>query len=196
MLNCLILSGTQLQDMKITQSLTSSEVRLLIQKSSDGCFIHSLLCLFTHLICTNLYLTFCWRTGAVGAWLRSFPPYCKGIGRTYACIPAFLAFLPVQLVSTVLQSESAVHRHVSPPSWRSFPFRSLHSIEQGSLCYTRCPHQLSTLYSVNGIKVSTPSPNSSYHLPSPWHPYFCFLCLYFCFANMIIYTIFPDFYMH
>ena len=103
MLNCLILSGTSLQDMKITQSLTSSEVRLLIQKSSDGCFIHSLLCLFTHLICTSFQLTFCWRTGAVGAWLRSFPPYCKGIGRTYACIPAFLAFLPVQLVSTVLQ---------------------------------------------------------------------------------------------
>ena len=112
--------------MKITQSLTSSEVRLLIQKSSDGCFIHSLLCLFTHLICTNLYLTFCWRTGAVSAWLRSFPPYCKGIGRTYACIPAFLAFLPVQLVSTVLQRNRPYIRMY--PRLPGVPSRSGHYI--------------------------------------------------------------------
>ena len=39
------------------------------------------------------------------------------------------------------------------------------------------------------------SSNSSHHHPlPPWYPYICSLrlCLYFCFANKIIYTIFLD----
>ena len=49
------------------------------------------------------------------------------------------------LVSTLQQSGSAVHIHIFPPLWISFPFRSLHSTEQSTLsntqvliCYLLC----------------------------------------------------------
>ena len=46
----------------------------------------------------------------------------------------------VVLVSTVPQNESAIHIHISPLFWISFPFRSPHSTELGSLCYTAYSH--------------------------------------------------------
>ena len=42
----------------------------------------------------------------------------------------------VVLVSTVQQSERAIHINISPHFGISFPFRSLQSTKQSSLCYT------------------------------------------------------------
>ena len=42
----------------------------------------------------------------------------------------------VLLVSAVQQSESAIPKHVTPPFWISFPFRSPQCIKQSCLCYT------------------------------------------------------------
>ena len=42
----------------------------------------------------------------------------------------------VVLVSTVQQNASAMHIHISPLFWISFPLRSPQSIKQGSLCST------------------------------------------------------------
>ena len=102
----------------------------------------------------------------------------------------------VAFVSTVLQRNRPYIRMY--PRLPGVPSRSGHYI-----ALNRAPCAIPgvlisyPLYTASmASKCQSPSPSSSYHLPSPWHPYFCFLCLYFCFANMIIYTIFPDFYMH
>ena len=75
----------------------------------------------------------------------------------------------------------------------SFQFRSPQSTEQNSLCYTVGSQQLSILYIVEYISQFQ-SLNSSYSSFPPWYPYICSLCLclYFCFASKIIYTIFLD----
>ena len=67
------------------------------------------------------------------------------------------------------------------------------STEQNSLCYTVGSQQLSILYVVEYISQFQ-SLNSSYSSFPPWYPYICSLrlCLYFCFASKIIYTIFLD----
>ena len=44
------------------------------------------------------------------------------------------------LVSTVQQSESAIHIHISPLFWISFPLRSPQSTEESSLWYTVGSH--------------------------------------------------------
>ena len=67
----------------------------------------------------------------------------------------------VVLVSAVQQSESAIHIHISPSFWISFPFRSPQTTEQSSLYYTFCSHQLPILYTVVYICQSQ-SPNSSH----------------------------------
>ena len=50
----------------------------------------------------------------------------------------------------------------------------------------------------SSLHFSTSPPSSPFPTPSsPWSPYICPLCLYFCFANRFIYTIFLDYtYMH
>ena len=53
----------------------------------------------------------------------------------------------VFLVSAVQYGETAVHIHISPFFWISFPFRSPRSPEQGSLCSTAGSHPSSILCS-------------------------------------------------
>ena len=74
----------------------------------------------------------------------------------------------VVLVSAIQQSESAVHIHIPPPFWISFPFKSPESTEQSSLCQTVGSPQLSLLYIISVGYVCHPSsPNSSHRsLPS------------------------------
>ena len=81
--------------------------------------------------------------------------------------------------------------------WISFPFRSPQSIEQSSLCYTICCHQLSLLYIVSIVYIpQSQSPHQFIppHHFLPWDAYVCppRLSLYSCFANKIIRTIFLD----
>ena len=72
----------------------------------------------------------------------------------------------VVLVSAVQQSESVIHIHISTLFKILFPYRSLQSIEQCSLCYTVGAYQLSILYVVVCICQSQ-SPNLSLPTPSP-----------------------------
>ena len=72
----------------------------------------------------------------------------------------------IVLVSGVQQSDSVIHIHVSILFQILFPFRLLHNIEQGSLCYTVGPCCLSIL----NIAVCTCQlqiPNLSLPLPLP-----------------------------
>ena len=75
----------------------------------------------------------------------------------------FLLFIGVQLiynvvlVSGVEQSESAIHIHISSLFQMLFPYQSLQSIEQSSLCSTVGPSQLSILYIVMCICQSSRS---------------------------------------
>ena len=59
-----------------------------------------------------------------------------------------------------------------------------------TVCYTECCHELSISHMVSTVYMWVPV---SPHFP-PEYPYICssHLCLYFCFANKIIYTIFID----
>ena len=59
----------------------------------------------------------------------------------------------VALVSAVRQCESAMNKHISPPSWASLPFpsqpsRSSQSTRMGSLCYIASSHQLVILHMI------------------------------------------------
>ena len=110
----------------------------------------------------------------------------------------------VLLVSALQQSKSAICLHISLLFWIFFPFRSVQSIEKSSLCHTVCSYWLFYfIHSINSVCVYiyiyiymyivnlslpihiTPS------IP-PWYLYISFLCLclYYCLANQIIYTIF------
>ena len=65
-------------------------------------------------------------------------------------------------------------------------------------CATWEAHSILSIVSIV-YKCQFQSPNSSHHPLPPWCPYvwFLHLCLYFCFANNIIDTIFLDsLYMH
>ena len=100
-------------------------------------------------------------------------PYCLKSTLSIPTKFCFFLIIGVQLlynvvlVSTVQQSESAIHIHISPLFWISFPFRSLQSIQQSSLCYTVGSHQLSILYIVSIVYIcQSPFPNSS-HSPFP-----------------------------
>ena len=56
----------------------------------------------------------------------------------------------------------------TPRFWISFPFKSPQSIEQSSLTYTVCSHQLSILYTASVVYVcQSQSPNSSHRPLSP-----------------------------
>ena len=129
------------------------------------------------------------------------------MSKGHSIIPSLflLIFIGVQLlhnvvlVSSVQQSESAICIHISLPFWISFPFRSPKSTEQSSLSYTVGSHQLSISYTILYQQCIYDNPNFPIH-PTPsstfpsWCPYVCslHLCLYFCFANKIICTIFLD----
>ena len=96
----------------------------------------------------------------------------------------------VVIVFSMQQSESAICLHLSS-FWISFPSRWPKSIEQSSPCGTVVSHSLSILNTVSIERIcQSQSPNSSHHCPFPsWYPCTCslHLCLYFCFANKIIY---------
>lgn len=55
-------------------------------------------------------------------------------------------FTMVYQLLAVRWDNSATRVHIAPLFWISRPFRSLQNPEQGSLCYTVCSPQLSTLY--------------------------------------------------
>ena len=96
------------------------------------------------------------------------------------------------LCPTISQSWKAIHICICIPLfWISFPFRSLQSTEQSSLCYTVGSHYLSTLYIVSIVYAcQSQSPNSSIPSSPPWCPYVCslYLRLQFCFVIKIIHT--------
>ena len=80
--------------------------------------------------------------------------FCQSIF-LFLAFPLFkLIFIGVQLIYTVVlvsavqQSESIIHIHISTLFQILFPYISLHSIEQSSLCYTVRSYQLSILYIV------------------------------------------------
>ena len=101
----------------------------------------------------------------------------------------------VVLVSPLQQSESVICIHIFPLFWISFPSRSLQRLSRVP-CTTQqvlISYLFYTLYQqyiyVNPSLPIHPPPLSSWvsiHL-------FPTSCLYFCFANMIIYTIFVGF---
>ena len=99
------------------------------------------------------------------------------------------------LVSAVQQSDSVIHIHINMSTLFqiSFLYRSSQSTEYSSLCDTVGSLQLSIFHIVMYICQSQ-YPNLSYTPPFPRYPYICslFLCLYFCFANMFISTVFLD----
>ena len=69
------------------------------------------------------------------------------------------------LISTVQQNESAIHIHIYPPFWTSFPFRSPQCIKQNYLCSTVCTYYL--FYVINSVYVSGPVyilPNQFSHI--------------------------------
>ena len=64
-------------------------------------------------------------------------------------------------VNSCCTAKRIIHIHISTLFQILFPYRSLQSIEQSSLCYTVGPHQLSILYIVVCICQSQ-SPNLSF----------------------------------
>ena len=102
----------------------------------------------------------------------------------------------VVLLSAVQQSESVIRIHTSPLFFISFPSGSPQSTQFSSLCYTVGSHQLSILYMVS---IEYICPFSLPIHPTPPFPlgshtfYSLHWCLYFCFANKIIYTVFLGF---
>ena len=97
----------------------------------------------------------------------------------------------VVLVSTVQQSESAICIHISP--FLGFPSHLGHhrALSRVPVLYSRFSLVIYFMHSINSVYMSIPI---SQFIPSPlppWYPCVCslHLCLYFCFANKIIYTI-------
>ena len=73
-------------------------------------------------------------------------------------------------ISLVQQRESAIHTHISPLLWISFPFRSPKSTEQSSPC------QLSILRVV--VYMSAPISQLTHSCLPPGYPYLYSLCLF------------------
>ena len=89
----------------------------------------------------------------------------------------------VVLVSGVQQSEQVIHIHISILFQILFPYRSLQSIEQTSLCYTVVsPYQFSILYIVVCICQSQ---SSNLSLPSSLTPGNHKFVLYICNSNSV-----------
>jgi len=108
-----------------------------------------------------------------------------------------LIFIAVSLlynvvwVSAMQQSESAIHIPMSTLVWVSFPLRSLQNFEFPVL-YNR--FSLLPYFIQSSVYMSTPISQFIPPLFPAWYSYTCTLqlCLYFCFANKFIYTIFLD----
>ena len=79
------------------------------------------------------------------------------------------------LSPTVSQSWRAIHICTCISLfWISFPFRSLQSTVQSSLCYTVGSHYLPTLYTVSIVYTcQSQSSNSSIPSSPPWYPSIC-----------------------
>ena len=110
----------------------------------------------------SFWIIFYWSIVALQCCANFF---CKAklISYTYTCIPSLLDF----------QSRS--------PQWT----------KSSSLCYMVCSHQLSILKIVSIVCMCwSQSLNSSHPSFPSWYLYACSpcLCLYFSFANRIIYT--------
>ena len=99
----------------------------------------------------------------------SFHYTAKGISAMFTCISSFFNFLPSQLTT-----EHWVELPVIHSRFTNYLFHK---------CYKQCIHA-----NVN------PPINPTYSFP-PWYLYICslHLCLYFLFADKIIYTTFLDF---
>ena len=95
-------------------------------------------------------------------------------------------------VSAAQQSQSAICIRVSPLFCISFPFRSSQSIEKLPVLDNRFSLVIYFIHSSVYMLI----PISQFIPPSfsPWYPYIysLYLCLYFCFANKFIWTIFLD----
>ena len=89
----------------------------------------------------------------------------------------------VVLVSAVQQSESIIHIHISILFQILFPYRSFQSIEQGSLCYIKCSHQLSVLH-IEDIYVNSNLPIYSFPLVIIS---FFYICTLFPFCKYYVY---------
>ena len=93
------------------------------------------------------------------------------------------------LYQLLLYSEvNQPYMHIDPLPFRLPSNSGHHSTLHMFSLVTYIIHSISSAFT-----CQSPSPNSSHHLPfTPWHPYICslHLCLYFCFANKIIYTMF------
>ena len=71
-----------------------------------------------------------------------------------------------EVCSSLCPCESAIHIHISPLIWISFPCRSPQSPENSSLCHTVGSHQLSVLHLVSIVYMcQSQTPNSSHRLP-------------------------------
>ena len=81
----------------------------------------------------------------------------------------------VVLVSAVQQSQSVVHLQISTPFQILFPYKSLQSTEQSSLCYAVGSYQLSILYIVVCICQSQ-STNLSPPFPLSNHKFVFYIC--------------------
>ena len=92
-------------------------------------------------------------------------------------------------ICTVQQSESAIHTHISPLFWISFPFRSPWRIEFLVL-YTMFWLVIYFIHSSNSINMSIPISQSIPPPPCPLGIHVCSLHLspYFCFVNKMNYT--------
>ena len=101
----------------------------------------------------------------------------------------------VVLVSTVQQNESIIYIHIISFHWDFLPNQvtRVHLIEFLVL-YSMFSWVICSKHSINSIHASIPIFHSLPPPHSPWYPniWTLCLCLYFCFANKIIYTIFTD----
>ena len=107
-------------------------------------------------------------------------------------------------VSAVQQNESALHRHISPLFWISFPIRSPRSIEESSLGCTVGSHQLSILYIVSTVYIWQSHYLNFSHsrLPSALgiHTFVLYLCLFLlykydhlhCFSRFHVHVLIYD----
>ena len=95
-------------------------------------------------LCSSLPLAFYFTYGSIYMSTSLFPfispfpsPLCPHVCSIHLClyIGVWLIY-NVVLVSTIQQSESIIHIHISTLFQILFPNRLLQSIEQSSLCYT------------------------------------------------------------
>ena len=99
----------------------------------------------------------------------------------------------VVLVSIVQDSESAIHKYISSPFLAFLPIQVTTELEVPCAIYSMLASVIIYKQCQQYTQVSSTLPNLSSPF-LPWYPYICslHLCLYFCFANKIIYFNFLD----